>query len=1247
VKISFHLRVFTFLCLSLLVLITAFSRFQPRQPLAAAAGTAALRPLDQQVEGPFRESTAAIMARQAPTQAGRLPTSPALPETVLPLGRAPREAGASQALTSAGRLPAPAIPAAPSAAQTLGVTFTSHEAEQAFSITLSAYTPPDTMGVVGPTEFVTVLNGVIRANSKSDGAVGYLDTGLNNFFSSVRSSKGTGDPRVWYDRLSDRWVISCFNRAESDNRILLAVSDPTITDIDADTMWTFFYFVPSDVNASDAGLFADYPTLGVDANAVYISAGMFSGNSFANTSAFVINKSQLYASSGGNLATMPAGTITGFPNLANCVGCSGMFAAHGASSYNPSGSDPGYFISIALRTDDVLIIRRVNDPGSSAPTLGPEILVPVPQGLGYANLSVDTADATTDLDALEWRLMAAHLRDGRLWTTNTQFVNASGAPSPLPGARAAVRFYEIDVSTATPALLQTGTIYDSAATNPFNYWMGTVMVSGQGHAALGFSRTSNASGAANWPAAATAGRLAGDPSGTVQGTPLVYQAGQAAYKGYSFETLGRARRWGDYSMTSLDPCDDMTIWTIQEYSGAIDGFYGTLFGTDWAVAVAGLKAPAPTITQITPSRLEINRDHVNVTLTGTGFYSPPQTGMSSCRQDIAAATAFPGLTVHSLTYIDANTLQLDLSTGSSAGQANLVITNPDGQTAQTTLTVSACSATPDDGATVFPSVQQAVDAASPGDTVKIAGTCQGVVANGGSDQIAYLDKDLTVQGGYTPANWSVADPAANPTFLDAHGSGRVIRAVTGVTATLRDLNLTGGQGEPGGGIYNAGHLTISDSLIDGNQASGTGSGGGIYNTGALEVDRSTISDNSALSAGGGIFNQDGSVTVHSSTIAGNQAQQAGGIGNLAISAQAVLTLTNSTVYSNTAATVGALANTAAGAPAALAIRNSTITGNTETANSAAVANFATSGTATLTLQDTVLAANATRNLGNYDGGILTSLGHNLSDDDGSGFLNAAGDQINTDPQLGPLQDNGGPTSTHILLSGSPAIDTGICSGGSVTSDQRGVARPQGAACDIGAVENREPSVSIEASPEPADEGSPVQFTGDVVDSAALAAQAGDILWDFGDGITATGILTPTHTFQDNGVFTVTLTAAGTTGVPGSAQTPITVNNVAPIVMAGPDQGAKTGQVVAFSGSFSDPGALDTHTYQWHFGDGTTASGSLAPTHIFTAAGAFTVTLTVTDKDGGIGVDTLNVSVEAAGQKVYLPLLLLSNPAAQH
>ena len=266
-------------------------------------------------------------------------------------------------------------------------------------------------------------------------------------------------------------------------------------------------------------MFADYPTLGIDANALYISVGLFNtSDAFQNTSAFVIKKSALYTTPGGDISSLAL--ITGFSNMAHCSGCDGMFAAQGADNYNSSGSDAGYFISPSLSQDNRIIIRRVTNLATT-PTLGSELVVAVPQGLVFAGLSVDTADSTFNIDALEWRMLAAHLRNGHLWTSNTQFVNAAGAVTKIAsGSRAAVRFYDIDVTNPSPSLVQTGTIYDSAASNPFNYWMGTVMVSGQGHAALGFSRTSGASGAANWPAAATVGRLAGDAPGSVKGRRL-------------------------------------------------------------------------------------------------------------------------------------------------------------------------------------------------------------------------------------------------------------------------------------------------------------------------------------------------------------------------------------------------------------------------------------------------------------------------------------------------------------------------------------------------------------------------------------------------------------------------------------------------------------------------------------------------------------------------------------------------------
>jgi hypothetical protein len=92
---------------------------------------------------------------------------------------------------------------------------------------------------------------------------------------------------------------------------------------------------------------------------------------------------------------------------------------------------------------------------------------------------------------------------------------------------------------------------------------------------------------------------------------------------------------------------------------------------------------------------------------------------------------------------------------------------------------------------------------------------------------------------------------------------------------------------------------------------------------------------------------------------------------------------------------------------------------------------------------------------------------------------------------------------------------------------------------------------------------------------------------------------------------------------------VEVQNLPPVVDAGADVSAQAGQVIPFSGSFDDPGVQDTHVVTWDFGDGTSASDTLSPTHAYSQAGSYTVTLQVTDDDGGMGADTL--AVQVAGQ----------------
>jgi hypothetical protein len=189
----------------------------------------------------------------------------------------------------------------------------------------------------------------------------------------------------------------------------------------------------------------------------------------------------------------------------------------------------------------------------------------------------------------------------------------------------------------------------------------------------------------------------------------------------------------------------------------------------------------------------------------------------------------------------------------------------------------------------------------------------------------------------------------------------------------------------------------------------------IGSPGSMTIVDSAISDNS----GPGVWNITGFLTVLDSTLSGNSAGQAsagGGIlsGTL-FKAPAYVTVINSTISGNSASGFG---GGIAGGYWFVTIGNSTISGNSAPSGGG----IYTYGI--LQISNTILDAGASgENIFN-NGGTVTSHGYNVSSDNGGGYLNGPGDQINTDPLLGPLQDNGGPTHTHALLPGSPAINAG-------------------------------------------------------------------------------------------------------------------------------------------------------------------------------------------------------------------------------
>lgn len=196
-------------------------------------------------------------------------------------------------------------------------------------------------------------------------------------------------------------------------------------------------------------------------------------------------------------------------------------------------------------------------------------------------------------------------------------------------------------------------------------------------------------------------------------------------------------------------------------------------------------------------------------------------------------------------------------------------------------------------------VQAAIDALDPtSDTVKLAGTCAGVQGDGTYTQTAYVDTDLSLEGGYDPLDWVAgSNPDTHPTTLDAQGQGRVVRVASGATATLTGLTFTGGDASWGGGpafgagIHNAGSLILTTGVITGND-NGTDWGGGIYNVGTVVVSDTTFANNAG--EGAALFNaQNGTLEIASSTIYNNGPVRFGTIQN-----RGVLTVTNSTISDN-------------------------------------------------------------------------------------------------------------------------------------------------------------------------------------------------------------------------------------------------------------------------------------------------------------------------------------------------------------
>jgi uncharacterized repeat protein (TIGR01451 family)/CSLREA domain-containing protein len=422
------------------------------------------------------------------------------------------------------------------------------------------------------------------------------------------------------------------------------------------------------------------------------------------------------------------------------------------------------------------------------------------------------------------------------------------------------------------------------------------------------------------------------------------------------------------------------------------------------------------------------------------------------------------------------------------------------------------------GAVMLPA--QAVQAANitvngNGDTVAVDGVCTlreailnangnnqagsaDCVAGAGADSISFnlgASAVITLSGSQLPAvtgPLTIAGGSPLSLTLNANSASGVFLINPGAQVTLTGMTVENGNAT-NGAIQNGGALILSNATVFNNVSL---AGGGIYNTGTLRVVNIRVISNTGTNGGGGIFNFSGLVELQNSSVTGNAASSAslnGGGGLFSVGSSvspASVIIVNSTIASNTTALRGGgLFNDVA---SSLFIRNSTVSGNSATEgggiyNGGTIAgmdvgyatiasNNASAGAggvqsqagSTSSLIGTIIAGNTGTTANDCSGADFNSLGYNLiGSTAGCTITGSISTNVTDVPALlGPLADNGGPTLTHLPLAGSPALDVipfGLPVCNLAVTDQRGVVRPQGPACDMGAVEAAFPGAALVAA----------------------------------------------------------------------------------------------------------------------------------------------------------------------------------------
>lgn len=414
-------------------------------------------------------------------------------------------------------------------------------------ISATGWLPPDCTFAAGPSHVLASVNATVAIYAKAGGAPLKQIT-LTSWFSNVISGAKIFDPKALYDQHAGRWVLLAvaLGPGTNDSFFLLSVSKT----IDPLGGWFNYKMDAKKDGTVSTSNWADYPGLGVDDKALYLTANMFSfGGSFQYAKIRVVPKTGPY--SGGTAAFFD------FVRMKNADG-STAFTIQPCHTY---GAPTAEFLvnsvyPASTGTQRVLSLWSLKNP-TTAPVLTRQSITTDPFSLPPDAVQ---KGGGTPLDSGDTRVLNAVFRGGSVWCGLTTAHNWGS------GNAASIHWFQINATSG--ALTQQG-VYGASG---FHYFYPAVMPDSNGNMTMVFSR----SGSTEFAAVRYTGRKAAEPLGQLQGSALL-KAGVANYTG--LDGSGR-NRWGDYAGIGNDPADSLKTWIYSLYASA---------GNNWATQIGATK----------------------------------------------------------------------------------------------------------------------------------------------------------------------------------------------------------------------------------------------------------------------------------------------------------------------------------------------------------------------------------------------------------------------------------------------------------------------------------------------------------------------------------------------------------------------------------------------------------------------------------------------------------------------------------